>query len=204
MKSAILSLVRGCQFSSMSAMSSPLRLISSVAVLLSHSDIRQLLRSLIVLDFSLQISSIPRSGRSMTLVSAIRPKPRSTGRGASETLPQFETVAQSEQFAACEKYSYICNPPPVKTKIGEYKESNNSGCQILLDIFIRNGYGHTSLVAFDYVRIRAQSLRTIRTFPTHLIRMRSDSELFRSFFLRVERQDKHLFHRFLSKSFLEI
>ncbi len=95
-------------------------------------------------------------------------------------------------------------PPPVKTKIGEYKESNNSGCQILLDIFIRNGYGHTSLVAFDYVRIRAQSLRTIRTFPTHLIRMRSDSELFRSFFLRMERQDKHLFHRFLSKSFLEI
>lgn len=95
-------------------------------------------------------------------------------------------------------------PPPVKTKIGEYKESNNSGCQILLDIFIRNGHGHTSLVAFDYVRIRAQSLRTIRTFPTHLIRMRSDSELFRSFFLRMERQDKHLLHRFLSKSFLEI
>lgn len=95
-------------------------------------------------------------------------------------------------------------PPPVKTKIGEYKESNNSGCQILLDIFIRNGHGHTSFVAFDYVRIRAQSLRTIRTFPTHLIRMRSDSELFRSLFLRMERQDKHLFHRFLSKSFLEI
>lgn len=98
----------------------------------------------------------------------------------------------------------FATPPPVKTKIGEYKESNNSGCQILLDIFIRNGHGHTSLVALDYVRIRAQSLRTIRTFPTHLIRMRSDSELFRSFFLRMERQDKHLFHRFLSKSFLEI
>ena len=108
-------------------------------------------------------------------------------------------------IVCCERKIFVyLQPPPVKTKIGEYKESNNSGCQILLDIFIRNGHGHTSPVAFDYVRIRAQSLRTIRTFPTHLIRMRSDSELFRSFFLRMERQDKHLFHRFLSKSFLEI
>lgn len=203
MKSAILSLVCGCQFSSMFAMSSPLRLILSVAVLLSHSDIRQLLRSLIVLDFSLQISSIPRSGRSMTLVSAIRPKPRSTGRGPARRCCRTKRWRRANSLLRAKIFVYL-QPPPVKTKIGEYKESNNSGCQILLDIFIRNGHGHTSLVAFDYVRIRAQSLRTIRTFPTHLIRMRSDSELFRSFFLRMERQDKHLLHRFLSKSFLEI